>query len=292
MKRIRNSVISFLLAFSLVLSLSLSAFATEAFTEDFPSIDVTQEEIALAKEAYNNLSPEAKVIFDASLASDSELLEFHLTYVDPNFSPPPMAYTAAAATLVVNELSALGLPRAVVYAFKAMAASMTAAIADGPLPIGEILLAASTAAVVATVALSWNQVSPKWSKIVDVFKRAFSDTVSNIISAFGTLKADAEKEAASESSDRIKDVLKGKTKKRTTSGNTNIYEGDGGAEKAEEDFDKLTEGASTTTYNNGTKVSKLPDGTSVNVRTKSSDGRPTLEIQGTGTHKIKIRYNQ
>jgi len=67
--------------------------------------------------------------------------------------------------------------------------------------------------------------------------------------------------------------------------------GDGGDKQAEEDFDKLTEGSSTTTYSNGTKVGELPDGTKVNVRTKSSDGRTTLEIQGTGKFKIKIRYN-
>ena len=45
--------------------------------------------------------------------------------------------------------------------------------------------------------------------------------------------------------------------------------------------DVVTDGK-TTAYPNGTKVGKLPDGRKVNVRTKSSDGCPTLEIQGTG----------
>lgn len=291
MKKCANRIISFILVFSFILSLGSTVFAAEATTADTASQNVTQEEIALAKEAYNTLSPEAKAIFNSSLASDVELLEFHLTYIDPSFVAPPATRAAGAAALVATELTSLGLPTTVVYAFKAMAASMVAAIADGPLPIGDILLAASTAAVVGTVALNWSKVAPKWSKIVDVFKKAFSDTVDNVINAFDSLKADAEKEAESESADRINDVLKGKTKDRTTSGNTNIYEGDGGDKQAEEDFDKLTEGSSTTTYSNGTKVGELPDGTKVNVRTKSSDGRTTLEIQGTGKFKIKIRYN-
>ena len=39
----------------------------------------------------------------------------------------------------------------------------------------------------------------------------------------------------------------------------------------------------------GGKVGTLPDGRTVNVRTKSSDGRPTLEIYD-GKNSTKIRY--
>lgn len=41
------------------------------------------------------------------------------------------------------------------------------------------------------------------------------------------------------SSERIKDVLKGKSKERTTKGNTDVYNGKGGKTQADRDFNKL-----------------------------------------------------
>lgn len=95
-----------------------------------------------------------------------------------------------------------------------------------------------------------------------------------------------------ETEERVKEVLKGKTKDRKTSGDTHVYKGSGGKRAAERDFNKLNQGK-TTTYSNGTKVGQLPDGTKINVRPGSSNvsgNKPTLEIQGKGKHKIKIRY--
>ena len=97
---------------------------------------------------------------------------------------------------------------------------------------------------------------------------------------------------AKETEERVKEVLKGKTKDRKTGGDTHVYKGSGGKRAAERDFNKLNQGK-TTTYSNGTKVGQLPDGTKINVRPGSSNvsgNKPTLEIQGKGKHKIKIRY--
>lgn len=110
------------------------------------------------------------------------------------------------------------------------------------------------------------------------------------------IKGDTEnkvkKNKSKESQEKVNEVLKDKKYKGKTHGQTNTYEGKGGYEKANRDFNRLNKGK-TKTYPNGTKVGKLPDGTSINVRPKSSKvsgDRPTLEIQGKGRLKIKIRY--
>jgi hypothetical protein len=43
----------------------------------------------------------------------------------------------------------------------------------------------------------------------------------------------------------------------------------------------------------GARLGRTPDGKTVNVREKSSDGRPTVEIYNpnTGKEEVKIRYN-
>lgn len=69
------------------------------------------------------------------------------------------------------------------------------------------------------------------------------------------------------------------------------YERSGGYDQAQADFAELTRGLGVEEKPNGTKVAKLPDGTTANVRSKSSGGLPTLELnRPSGTANIKIRY--
>lgn len=86
--------------------------------------------------------------------------------------------------------------------------------------------------------------------------------------------------------DKIDKVLEGKKKIKDSS--NKIYEGSGGKNGAKNDFNKL-DPKNKKTYSNGTVVGELSDGTKVNLRDHSSDGRITIEIQG--KWKIKIRYN-
>lgn len=309
MKKLTTKVLSFILTLSMIFSLAVPAFAAENY-DSAGTLANTQEDIDAAREAYAALTPEAKTIFDASLVYDTEMLKFHTTYVDQNFTPPaprPQTRSAAVAAdpmrVLMAELSGLGLPSAVLYSLKAMGASMVAAFADGPLPVGEILLAAATASAVVVIAANWDVVSPKFNQITRAFQKAFSTAASNILSAFSKIKSDAKKEAdkaaqkekekaKADSEKRIKDVLKGKKKDEKASGTTKIYRGRGGFKAAQKDFDKLNEG-DTKTYPNGTKVGQLPDGTKINVRPGSSNvsgNKPTVEIQGKGQYKIKIRY--
>lgn len=100
-------------------------------------------------------------------------------------------------------------------------------------------------------------------------------------------KKDNKKTKDKSVKDKIDKVLGGKRKIKDSS-NT-IYEGNGGMNSAKNDFNKL-DPKNQKTYPNGTIVGELSDGTKVNLRGKSSDGRITIEIQG--NWHIKIRYNQ
>lgn len=216
MKTLTNRFVSLMLVFALALSLSIPAFAAEySGSTELKNEIGTANDIQTAREAYYALSPEAKKIFDTTLADTPDLLKFHKTYVDKDFVAPVQMRPQAAAvvgggvvadsmTVLMAELSSLSLPSSVLYSLKAMGAGMIAAIADGPLPLGDILLAAATASVVASVALNWEQVSPQWSSIVQAFQKAFADTASNIISAFSQIKNDAKAEVEKNSKNKEK----------------------------------------------------------------------------------------
>lgn len=173
------------------------------------------------REIYHNLTPEAKEIFDRELSRDPQLLSFHLKNVDSSFSQTKQKHSTNSYSFrsvgalrdpmvtLSNQIATLGLPSAVAYSLKAMGASMVAAIGDGPLPFGDILLAASTASVAITMGLNWDVVEPKFDRIVQAFRTAFSSVGSNISSAFSKIKTDAKKE---NSKNKNKDLEKVKNK--------------------------------------------------------------------------------
>jgi len=96
------------------------------------------------------------------------------------------------------------------------------------------------------------------------------------------------KRAVIKSEKSVEEVLKDTTPGRETKGRANQRDKDGGQDQADEDFDDLVVGPSVKNIPLG-RVGQLPDGTYVNVRSTSTDGRPTLEIQT--KNPIKIRYN-
>jgi hypothetical protein len=86
----------------------------------------------------------------------------------------------------------------------------------------------------------------------------------------------------------VDDLTVGAKPGRETKGRAQQWEKSGGADQANKDFDSLRPGDVRPIQ--GGRVGQLPDGRMVNVRTGSSDGRPTLEVQS-GKNSIKIRYD-
>ena len=85
----------------------------------------------------------------------------------------------------------------------------------------------------------------------------------------------------------IDDILEDAAPGRATKGRATQYVKTGGYAQALDDFSDL--GVTNVREIPSGKVGTLPDGRTINVRTKSSDGRVTLEIYD-GKSSIKIRY--
>ncbi len=206
--KLTSTFVSIILTLSLILSLSTPIYAVEKNYngEDLPNTSENTEAIEAAREAYLSLSPEAKAVFDASLANDAEAIEFHKTYIDKNFNScfaevnlfsavPTAAASVDAMTVLMGRLNAIGLPAPVLSSLRAMGASLVIDIADGPLLVGTILVAASTAAFVTVAALNWEAVSPHFNQIVFAFRSAFASAAANISTAFSQIRTDSQKEA-------------------------------------------------------------------------------------------------
>ena len=194
MKRIIRCI-CLTLVFAMVLSTgAIAADATKQNESETVSFLVDNyDEAQIAQDTYANLSPEAKQLFDQLLARNPRLAEYHRNNVDSSFRADLTDTYAVPKPndpleLLAAELAALALPASVEYSLEAMGAGMVAAVADGPLPVGDILLAASTASAAIVVAANWNLVSSKWSRIINAFTTAFSTMVSNVRDAFGEIK--------------------------------------------------------------------------------------------------------
>ncbi len=87
----------------------------------------------------------------------------------------------------------------------------------------------------------------------------------------------------------VEDLTSTSSKGKETTGLSKLFKRTGGSNAANKEFDAL----SPTEIKEipGGRVGKLPDGRTVIVRERSTDGRPTLEIQS-GKNRIKFRYDE
>lgn len=196
MKRIIRCI-CLTLVFAMVLSTgAIAADATKQNESETVSFLLDNyDEAQIAQDTYANLSPEAKQLFDQLLARNPRLAEYHRNNVDSSFRADLTDTYAVPRPndpleVLAAELAALALPASVEYSLEAMGAGMVAAAADGPLPVGDILLAAATASAAVVVAANWNLVSTKWSRIINAFTTAFSTMVSNIRDAFAEVESE------------------------------------------------------------------------------------------------------
>jgi len=87
----------------------------------------------------------------------------------------------------------------------------------------------------------------------------------------------------------VEDLTSTSSKGSETTGRSKLFERTGGSNAANKEFDALSP-TEIKDIPSG-RVGKLPDGRTVIVRERSTDGRPTLEIQS-GKNRIKFRYDE
>lgn len=178
-------------------------FAAPVFAEESEDtvIEVTIDNfdvIAYAQDVYAALDRDSRLVFDYEISNDADLLAFHKRCVDPSFQDfaldvPPQLDAAVFAigrnplSTLYARLALLGLPIAVLYSLKALGISMTLALADGALPVGDIATLFVGLGTAIIFAVYWNQIASKWSGIVSAFQAAFSSVSATVTSAFQKL---------------------------------------------------------------------------------------------------------
>lgn len=180
--------------------------------------ELTQD---VLKENFNNMSEEAKQIFLNEIKYDDELLNFHKENIDPSCTiqkPTRVKRSASALAQVRSGLQALNLPTPVYYSLVSFASSLVGAVADGPLPVGDIAALGTGVVSAVVIGYYWDDISGKTGSIKNVFARAFSKASSNVRLAMDRMFSKAEaksKHPDNEISDKVKKEVKKKLGQKT-----------------------------------------------------------------------------
>jgi len=123
--------------------------------------------------------------------------------------------------------------------------------------------------------------------LTDEQKKVLGGTGSGTPGGWGPEDEEGERNNGNKTT--VDDLISSSSKGQETTGRSKLFERMGGSDAANKEFDSL----SPTEIKDipGGRVGKLPDGRTVVVRERSTDGRPTLEIQS-GKNRVKFRYDE
>lgn len=143
---------------------------------------------------YNKLDPVAKGYFDIIINEDKSLYKYHKKY-HKKYVKSETSMKKSALYDVVSELKelnsdliALDIPTSARYAFLAAASGMSVGVADGPLPIADIIGAFVAIGAIGILAMEWPEIEKKWPEIEKAFEKCFSNISTDISKAFSKLK--------------------------------------------------------------------------------------------------------
>lgn len=174
MSRIKQRVILTILTLIFILTNTTSVLAiTKPNTLVVQAFDNYKQ--MSPQEIFDSLPEVSKKDFLDSISKDKVLTEYHNENVKQKviFSSRQKR-SVNALTELNNDLSALNLPVSLRYALMAVGGSISAAIADGPLPVGDIIGLIVGVGASAVIIANWDSVSENSTQIINAFKSAFS----------------------------------------------------------------------------------------------------------------------
>lgn len=199
-----KKIICIMLSLVMILSMSIPSFATDSISDNDNAELVYTVDVSMSPEealllAYENLTPEAKAIFEAAIANSPDVVTYHRNNIDAKYEIPQAAVqssTAAvdAVAVIQNGLSSMNIPADVKEALALFASGIAAALADGPLPFGDIYAIAVAAYTAVVVAAFWDVMVNNWDDVVALFQNAFDTIRSEIAAAMSSIKGDIEDE--------------------------------------------------------------------------------------------------
>ncbi|BCJ96863.1 hypothetical protein acsn021_44320 [Anaerocolumna cellulosilytica] len=164
-----------------------------------PFFDVSNSEVG-AKDVYNGLTDEAKVIFLEYLINNPDMYEYHTMYVGTNVNDElkllsmdsvlMQSYTALNLTQTLsNNLDLInGLSVAVKYALVGVGSSIVAIGSN--ITVAQLVGLLVAAGCLAVLVANWDNVNTHWTAIVSAFKTTFKSLMAsaNIEDSFTTAK--------------------------------------------------------------------------------------------------------
>lgn len=188
LKRIISMILTIIFVISVMQIPTLQKYSGGA-KKTYAATKLSDKEI---KKLYKNLSTEGKKYFDVILQRDDSLYEYHRKHVNSKYKKI-MVSTQSVAILdnlseLNSDLRALNIPFAARYALMAIASGISAAAADGPAPVGDILGIVAALGGFAVLAYNWPKIEKKWSKIEKAFEKCFKNMKTTIKKSFTKIK--------------------------------------------------------------------------------------------------------
>lgn len=152
----------------------LLKFYNSSTTQQINQINSEADEFKINKENIDGISPEFNKVEVANIENNLEIDKLELNNIQTRQLNIASASSLAANLGQLNsELIAIGVPASLRYGLLAQAASIVAALADGPLPFGDIAAIAVGIGVGFIIISNWDVIEANGTEILDTLRKVY-----------------------------------------------------------------------------------------------------------------------